>query len=90
MPKYQVFLVFDDDMVVLLFLFLDLEPHIEVLDLDLLCKDLHLGMTFGCLLKVLSYLPRHLLLQCSYRVRVLQKLSLGLTQLRIYILVLPQ
>ena len=83
-----VLLVFDNDFIVFLFLFIDEKVYVEILISDVFGIDLHLRVTFRSLLTIFCDFPRHFLLEGRDDVRILQKLRLCLTELRINVLVL--
>jgi hypothetical protein len=83
-----VLLVFDDDFIIFLFLFIDEKVYVEILVSDVFSIDLHLRVAFRSLLKIFCDFPRHFLLEGRDDVRILQKLRLCLTKLRINVLVL--
>ena len=57
MTKHKIFLIFQNDVVVLLLLFLNQQIHVEVLDFNAFGQHLHLGVALGCLLEVFGYFP---------------------------------
>ena len=57
MTKHKIFLIFQNDVVVLLLLFLNQQIHVEVLDFNAFGQHLHLGVALGCLLEVFCYFP---------------------------------
>lgn len=85
----EIFLVLEDDLVILFLLLLHHQIDIEVFVFYLFGEDFHLGVAFRSFLQVLGDFPGDLLLERRYGVGILQKFGFGLAELRINVFVLP-